>query len=51
MTPLNTQQPKTFEKYEDQEQHEQPTLEVEDIIDSTGKLINQQPVYDQIFNT
>ena len=41
MTPPNTQQPKAFEKYEDHEQKEQPTLEVEDIVDSTGKLINQ----------
>ena len=32
---------KSFEKYEDHEQQEQPTLEVEDIVDSTGKLINQ----------
>ena len=48
MTPPNTQQPKAFEKYEDHEQKEQPTLEVEDIVDSTGKLINQQPAYDQI---
>ena len=50
MTPPNTQQPKAFEKYEDHEQQEQPTLEVEDIVDSTGKLINQQPAYDQIIN-
>ena len=48
MTPPNTQQP--LEKYEDHEQQEQPTLEVEDIVDSTGKLINQQPAYDQIIN-
>ena len=47
MTPPNTQQPKAFENYEDHEQQEQPTLEVEDIVDSTGKLINQQPAYDQ----
>ena len=47
MTPPNTQQPKAFE---DHEQQEQPTLEVEDIVDSTGKLINQQPAYDQIIN-
>ena len=50
MTPPNTQQPKVFEKYEDHEQQKQPTLEVEDIVDSTGKLINQQPAYDQIIN-
>ena len=50
MTPPNTQQPKVFEKYEDHEQQEQPTLEVEDIVDSTGKLINQQPAYDKIIN-
>ena len=50
MTPSNTQQHKVFEKYEDHKQQEQPTLEVEDIVDSTGKLINQQPAYDQIVN-
>ena len=50
MTPPNTQQPKAFEKYEDHEQQERPILEVEDIVDSTGKLINQQPAYDQIIN-
>ena len=50
MIPPNTQQPKAFKKYEDHEQPEQPTLEVEDIVDSTGKLINQQPAYDQIIN-
>ena len=32
MTPSNTQQPKVFEKYEDHEQREQPTLEVEDLL-------------------
>ena len=50
MTPPNTQQPKAFEKYEDHEQQEKPMLEVEDIVDSTGKLINQQPAYDQMIN-
>ena len=50
MTPSNTQQQKVFEKYEYHEQQEQPTLEVEDIVDSTGKLINQQPADDQIIN-
>ena len=50
MTPSNTQQQKVFKKYEDHEQQQQPTLEVEDIVDSTGKLINQQPAYDQIIN-
>ena len=50
MTPSSTQQQKVFEKYEDHEQQEEPTLEVSDIVDSTGKLINQQPEYDQIIN-
>ena len=50
MSPSNTQQQNVFEKYEDHEQQEQPTLEVEDIVNSTGKLINQQPVYDQTIN-
>ena len=50
MTPPNTQQQNVFENYEDHEQQEHPTLEVEDIVDSTGKLINQQPAYDQIIN-
>ena len=50
MTPSNTQQQNFHEKYEDHEQQEHPTLEVEDIVDSTGKLINQQPAYNQIIN-
>ena len=50
MTPSNTQQQNVLEKYEDHEQQEHPTLEVEDIVDSTGKLINQQPAYNQIIN-
>ena len=50
MTPPNTQQPKVFEKYEDHEQQEQSTLEVEDIVVSIGKLIDQQPAYNQIIN-
>ena len=50
MTPSNTQQQNVFEKYEDHEKQEQPTLEVEDIVDSTGKLINLQPAYDRIIN-
>ena len=50
MTPSNTQQQTVFEKYKYHEQQGQPTLEVEDIVDSTGKLINQQPAYDQIIN-
>ena len=33
ITPSNTQQQNVFEKYEDHEQQEQPTLEVEDIIE------------------
>ena len=50
MTPSNTQQQKLFKKYEDHEQQEQPTLEVEDLVDSTGKHINHKPAYDQIIN-
>ena len=50
MTPSNTQQQNVSKKYEDHEQQEQRTLEVEDIVDSTRKLINQQPAYDQIIN-
>ena len=50
MTQSNIPQPKAFEKYEDNEQQEQTTVGVEDIVDSTGKVINQQPAYDQIIN-
>ena len=50
MTPSNTQQQEVFKKYQDHEQQEQPILEAEDIVDSTGELINQQPAYDQIIN-
>ena len=50
MTQPKTQQPKVLKKFEDHEQQEQPTLEVEDIVDSTGNLINQQPSHAQIIN-
>ena len=50
ITPSNTQQQNVFKKYEDHEQQEQPTLEVHEMVDSTGKVINQQPAYDQIIN-
>ena len=50
MTPSNTQQQTVFEKYEDHEQHQQATFELEDIVDSSGKLINQQPAHDRIIN-
>ena len=50
ITPSNIQKQNVFEKYEDTNQQEQPTLEVEDIMDSTGKLMNEQPVYNQMIN-
>ena len=50
MTPSNIQQQNVFEKYKDHEHHQQATLDVADIVDSSGKLINQQPAHDQIVN-
>ena len=38
MTPPNTQQPKAFEKYEDHEQQEQPTLAYDQIINAEVQL-------------
>ena len=39
-----------FEKYEDDDESALPTVEVEDIVDATGKVINQNPAYDRIVN-
>ena len=47
MTPSNTQQPKAFKKYEDQEQQEQPTLEVEDIVEAA---LNKSVKFDDQVN-
>ncbi len=48
--PSTTEQDNEFEKYEDEDEVALPTYENEDIVDSTGKLLNQQPAYDRIIN-
>ena len=39
-----------FEMYEDDEQQQHVTTEIEDAVDSNGRLLNQQPAYDTIIN-
>ena len=53
MTPSKTQKQNVFlknMKIMNSKNSQHWRLEVEDIVDSTGKLINQQPAYDQIIN-
>ena len=39
-----------WEEYEDCDESPRIIPEIEDIVDSTGKIINQQPAYDNILN-
>ena len=41
---------KDFEPYEDDDKAARIILDIEDIIDKDGKLLDQQPVYDTIIN-
>ena len=41
---------KTFESYEDDDQQQFTIPNIEDSVDSTGRLINQFPAYDRIIN-
>ena len=39
-----------FEYYEDEDEMARPTPNIKDIIDATGRLLDQQPAYDTIIN-
>lgn len=43
-------QERDFDKYEDDDEPAHVTIEQEDIVDATGKVINQSPAYDRIIN-
>ena len=40
-----------FDEYEDDDESKQVVPDVEDTVDATGKLLNQQPAYERIINT
>jgi hypothetical protein len=40
-----------WEEYKDGDESPRVIPEIEDIVDSTGKVINQQPAYDNMLNT
>lgn len=42
--------PDDYEKYEDDDEAEMVTPNIEDAVDNAGKLINQQPAYDTLIN-
>jgi hypothetical protein len=48
--PMEIKDDDTFEEYQDD--YEEPRIipEVEDTVDSSGRLLNQQPMYDRIIN-
>ena len=50
MNPLNETELKTFDQYEDDNEHMCPSAEIEDTVDTNGKKLNQLPAYDQLFN-
>lgn len=43
--------PNEFEEYSDDEEEARTIPDVEDIVDSTGKQLNQMPAYDRILNS
>ena len=50
MNPLKETELKTFDQYEDDNEHMCPSAEIEDTVDTNGKILNQLPAYDQLFN-
>jgi len=48
--PMSYDEKREFENYEDDDEPERVVPEIEDIVDSTGKVLDQQPAYDTIIN-
>ena len=48
--PIVTTKPEEFEEYQDEYEKAKVIPENEDIVDSTGKLLNQMPAYDKILH-
>lgn len=48
--PHSSEEDKAFDEYEDPDEDARIIPDIEDTVDSTGKLINQQPAYDAILN-
>ena len=42
---------KSFNQYEDDDEPMHPSAEIEDTVDTNGKILNQLPAYDKILNT
>ena len=40
-----------FEEYEDEDEPKRTVPDIEDTVDATGKLLNQQPAYDKILRS
>ena len=47
----DTNDSEEFEKYEDDDEPARKVEDIEDTVDSTGKLLNQNPAYDRLLNS
>ena len=50
MNPPKETEPKTFNQYEDDDEPMHPSAEIEDTVDTNGKILNQLPAYDTLLN-
>ena len=50
MNPLKETEMKTFDHYEDDDEPMHPIAEIEDTVDTNGKILNQLPAYDMLLN-
>ena len=51
MNPPKETEPKTFDQYEDANERMHPSAEIEDTVDTNGKILNQLPAYDKLLNS
>ena len=50
MNPPKETELKTFDQYEDDNEPIHPSAEIEDTVDTNGKILNQLPAYDNVLN-
>ena len=50
MNPPKETESKTFDQYDDDNEPMHPSAEIEDTVDTNGKILNQLPAYDKLLN-
>ena len=50
MNPPKETESKTFDQYDDDNEPMHPSAEIEDTVDTNGKIFNQLPAYDKLLN-